>query len=162
MSAVMFICMSALISCKPTEANYKAAYDSALLKREQAAKEQMRPATGLLSDDGPQLRVVDGDSIYVDHTRLLLEDGSPLKNGKWAVVVGKFKMDTNAKSSAEALKKAGFSGAVMAKANGGRYFAVAATFEKLDSAKIESHRFMKTFPDYPFIGLPGKPILINY
>ena len=65
------ICISAamvalmFVGCKPTENNYKAAYDAAVSKRQEVAKEQMRPASGLMSDDGPQLRVVDGDSVYV-------------------------------------------------------------------------------------------------
>lgn len=162
MGVVMIIFMTTLIGCKPTEANYKSAYDSALQKREQAAKEQMRPATGLLSDDGPQLRILNGDSIYVDHVRLLREDGSHFSNGKWAIAVGKFKMDTNAKSSAKAIVEKGFPEAVMAKASGGRYFTIIAVVENLDSARMESTKFQHIFPNYPYIGLPGKPILINF
>lgn len=110
-----------LIGCKPTEKNYKAAYDAANAKREQAAAEQMRPATGLLSDDGPQMKVVEGDTIYVDRQRLRDLDGKTM-TGKWAVAVGVFKMDTNAKASVEAMKQKGFSDAAVAKVGGQRFY----------------------------------------
>ena len=62
------------VGCKPTEKGYQAAYDAAKNKREAAAGEQMLPAQGLQSDDGPQLRVVDGDSIYVLRAIMRTED----------------------------------------------------------------------------------------
>lgn len=45
-SIVISAAMAALmlVSCKPTEKNYKAAYDAALKKRAEVAEQQMRPA----------------------------------------------------------------------------------------------------------------------
>ena len=83
MAALMFV------GCKPTEKNYKAAYDAALSRRQEVAQEQMRPATGLLSDDGPQMRIVGGDTVYVLRERLRLTDGTRVP-GKWCVGVGVF------------------------------------------------------------------------
>lgn len=149
------------VSCKPTEKNYKAAYDAAKAKREAAAAEQMRPATGLLSDDGPQLRIVDGDSIFVLRERLRLPDGSRLP-GKWAVAIGLYKMDTNAKASADVIREKGFNMAGIAKASQGRFFTIVSTRESLDSVRNDAKQFRKAFPEYPFIGLPGAPVMINY
>ena len=151
----------ALTGCKPTEKNYKAAYDSALAKREAAVREQMLPATGMLSDDGPQQRIVAGDTVYVLKERILKLDGTPVP-GKWAVAVGMFKMDTNAKSGAEQLAREGFPEAIPAKATGGRYFTLVATASTIDSARLESKRFMEKHKSYPYVGLPGAPVLINY
>lgn len=149
------------VGCKPTENNYRAAYDAALAKRQQAAEEQMRPATGLLSDDGPQMRVIDGDTLYVTRERLRLADGSE-PQGKWAVAVGMFKMDTNAKAAASAVRDKGFTGATHVKTTGGRYYSVSALTESLDSAAAAAREFRRAFPGYPFVGLPGAPVLISF
>lgn len=147
--------------CKPTESNYQKAYDAALAKRQQAAEEQMRPATGLLSDDGPQRRILDGDTIYVLNEILRFSDGKRPR-GKWALAVGVFKMDTNAKASASDLTDKGFPEAVMVEARGGKYYTVAATSSEMDSIRMESRRFQSQFPDYPYVGLPGAPVLIPF
>lgn len=149
-----------LVGCKPTENNYQAAYDAAVAKRQEAAKEQMRPATGLLSDDGPQLRIVDGDSIYVLREMVRSIEGKRVP-AKWLVAVGVYKMDTNAKASANALRSEGFPDAFAAKAAGDKHYTVAATTSTLDSARIVSKVFEEAFPEYPYIGLPGAPVLIN-
>lgn len=150
-----------LIGCKPTETNYQAAYDAALQKREQRAKEEMRPATGLLSDDGPQMRVYDGDTIYVIQERLRELDGSRMP-GHWAVGVGMFKMDTNAKATVSDLKQKGFADARVAKMTGGRFYAVSDTATNLESVIVKAKIFKSAFPGYPYVGLPDSPVLINY
>lgn len=151
----------ALIGCKPTESNYRQAYDAAKAKREQAAAEQMRPATGLLSDDGPQQRIVDGDTIYVLTESLRIPDaGRP--RGRWALAVGMFKMNTNAAAGVEAVRQKGFDRAFMATARGGKFYTIAATAQTLDSIRDASRRFQSSFPDYPYVGLPGAPVLISF
>lgn len=153
MAALMFV------GCKPTEKNYKAAYDAALSRRQEVAQEQMRPASGLLSDDGPQMRVVDGDTVYVLRERLRMPDGTRVP-GKWCVGVGVFRMDTNAKAAVAALGESGCPEAFVAKAAGGKFYSVAAYASSLDSACIVAKDFVARFPDYPFVGLPGTPVLI--
>lgn len=149
------------VGCKPTENNYKAAYDAALAKRQQAAEEQMRPATGLLNDEGPQLRIVNGDTVYVMRERLRLPDGAAV-SGKWGVAVSLFKMDTNARAAAAAIKERGFDEAMYVRASGDRYYTLSAVTATLDSAIVASRRFSEAFPDYPYIGLPGAPVIISY
>lgn len=150
-----------LVGCKPTERNYQMAYDAAKAKREQAAAEQMRPATGLLNDEGPQLRVVYGDSIFVLHEMLSLPEGGR-PSDRWALAVGVFKMDTNAKAAANDLKSHGFENAFLAKARGDKYYTIAATAPTMDSLRTVSKRFQKTFPDYPYVGLPAAPVLVSF
>lgn len=153
MAALMFV------GCKPTEKNYKAAYDAALTRRQEAAQEQMRPASGLLSDDGPQMRVLDGDTVYVLRERMRMSDGSRIE-AKWCVGVGVFKMDTNAKAVVSDLKKSGMDDAFVAKAAGGKFYSVAAVAATLDSARVAARDFSVRFPDYPYVGLPGAAVLI--
>lgn len=150
-----------LVGCKPTEKNYKAAYDAALLKREKAAAEQMRPSSGLLSDDGPMMKVVKGDTLFVLQERLYNLDGSRI-NHNWLLAIGILKMDTNAKAGAERLRESGnWPDALAVKGMGGKYYTVAAVSESLDSIIGEQKRFMNQHPDYPFIGLPGAPVLVS-
>lgn len=151
----------ALIGCKPTENNYKKAYDAAVLKRQKAAEEQMRPSTGLLSDDGPLLRVVNGDTIYVLSEPLRQLDGTRLP-GTWALAIGAYKMDTNAKASARDMVNNGYQAAVAAKGAEGKYYTVIMTSTSLDSVRNVSIRFKKAFPEYPYVGLPGAPVLISH
>lgn len=150
-----------LIGCKPTEKNYQAAYDAAQAKRAEAAAEQMRPATGLLSDDGPQRRVVNGDTIYVLSERTRALDGAKIP-GRFSLVVGSYKMDTNAKASAADLISSGYSGAFAAKGFNGKYFTIVVTSSDMDSIRSESKKFQKKFPSYPYVGLPGAPVILNH
>lgn len=145
--------------CKPTEKNYRAAYDAALAKRDKVAEEQMRPANGLLSDDGPQQRVYEGDTIYVLREIIRMPDGGRLPS-KWVVAVGMFKMDTNAKAGAEALKEEGWPAAFHAKAMGGKYYTIADTASTLGGAAEAAKRFQSKMKKYPYVGFPGAPVLI--
>ena len=89
------VLVMALASCKPTERNYKQAYDSALAKRQKAEAETMIPASGLLSDEGPQQRIVGGDTLYVSTERLrALSGDEPVS--PYNVAVAMYKMNTNA------------------------------------------------------------------
>ena len=88
--------------CKPTEQGYRAAYDAARQKREAAAAEMMIPVSGLLSDDGPQRRIIDGDTLFVTKERVRGADGENLP--RWLLAVGVYRMDTNARAQAASYK----------------------------------------------------------
>ena len=149
-----------LVGCKPTEKGYQQAYDAALNKRQQAEQEQMLPTTGLLSDDGPQLRVVDGDSIYVLRERIFLPgDRSRIKG--WSVAVGQYKMHTNATANAEQLRAGGYKHAYAARASMEKWFAIVRTVSTLDSAQRISREFRDAHREYPYVGLPGAPVIIG-
>ena len=151
----------AFVACKPTEKNYREAYDAAVAKRQKAAEEQMRPATGLMSDEGPQMRVLNGDTLFVTHEMLRHLDGTRIQ-GRWALAVGMYKMDTNAKASADDLAQANFPEATAVRSTGDRYYTVAAFAQTLDSIQKLSLKFKAAYPNYPYVGLPGAPVMIAF
>lgn len=141
-------------ACKPTEKGYQAAYDAALAKRQAAQQEQMLPAQGMQMDDGPQIRVVGGDSVYVDRQRIKAAEGSAWELDKFNVAVSFFKMKTNAEASAAMMKDKGYK-AIAAQSARERWYVVVGEFPSLQEAVDFYKEFMKKNPDYKYIGLPG-------
>ena len=128
----------------------------------------MRPTTGLLSDDGPQMRIIGSDTVYVNRAILRTED-KKRPQGTWAVAVGMFKMDTNARAAAENLQNLlwnvhidGWKDAFMANSTGSVYYSIIGTTTSLDDANALQKAFRSKHPDYPFIGLPGAPVLLHF
>lgn len=148
------------VGCKPTEKGYQAAYDAAKNKREAAAREQMLPAQGLQSDDGPQLRVVNGDSIYVLRAIMRTEDSKRAPR-PWLLAVGVYRMSTNAKANALNLQQSGYPHAIWLKGPENKWYTISDGAETLDSLKVMSRRFKDTHPDSPYVGLPASPVIIN-
>ena len=155
------VCLAALMlpACKPTEKNYRAAYEAAKSKREAAEAEQMIPATGLLSDDGPELRVVEGDTLYVSRDRLRFGAGETLE-GAFTVGVGIYRMDTNAKAQAEKLKEKGYDARAL-RTTGDRWYCTVGAFATVDEARAFIKEFRGSNRGYPYIGLPGAPVILR-
>lgn len=162
----IFICfvigLIIVTGCKPTEQNYRNAYEAAKAKRESANAELMTPTTGLFSEDGPQLKIVEGDSLFVSRDRLRIENkDTSIKFSKYNIGVGLFKMHTNAEAAAEQLKSAGYPASAV-RTTGDRWYTLAGCFDTLKEAREFISAFDKRNPDYPYIGLPGHPVLITY
>lgn len=156
---VSCLILGGLAGCKPTEKNYKAAYDAAKAKRQQAEAESMIPASGLMSFDGPRLRVFDGDSVYFQRQHLRpVADNVEINN--YNVVVGQFKMHTNATAQADRLKEKGYD-SMAAKGTEDRWYCVAASCLTLDEARAFLKRFKSENKGYPYIGLPDAPVIIE-
>lgn len=157
---VVLLGAMALTGCKPTEKGYRQAYDAAKAKREAAAREQMLPVQGLQSDDGPQLRVVDGDSIYVLRERLRTEDSKRAPK-TWLLAVGVYKMNTNARANAINLQADGYTDATWLRGPDDKWYTVAQGAGSLDSLRVMNREFKRRHRDYPYVGLPGAPVIIN-
>lgn len=155
------VMISVLGGCKPVEKHYKSAYDAAIEKREAAMAEQMIPATGLLSDDGPQQRIVDGDTLFVVRERLSGYEGATVPRG-WLIAVGQYKMNTNAIANVGDLQREGYKNAQAVRTTGGRWYAIADTAATLDAVRPKVREFERRHKGYPYVGLPGRPVLVNY
>lgn len=148
------------IGCKPTEKNYKSAYDAALGKR-QAAMADMNPdiAVGSFqSTDGPQLKVIDGVEIYLLNTRIKPCDDNSKLLGNYNVAVGTYKMSTNCRAQAQALREEGYS-AFPAQEPDGMYFTIAASFSSLSEA-VKFYKEYKKDKNRVYVGLPDAPVII--
>lgn len=145
-----------LTGCKPTEKNYKAAYDAAVSKREKA--NESLAADGLISEDGPREHRINGDTYYMLNENLSVAAGEDaLKPVNVAVAV--FKMPTNARSGAASLKDKGY-GARAAQAPGDKWYVIAGSFDSLDDAASFIKGFKTKNPDFQYIGL-GNPVIIR-
>lgn len=156
----VFLSMIVFAGCKPTEDNYRKAYDAAKAKREAANAEAMIPTTGLLNDDGISLKMVEGDSVFVTRDRLRRDPESNYEVKSYNVAVGVYKMNTNAKAQAAALKEEGYN-SFASQTTGDRWYTIAGGFDTLDETRKFINEFKKKHPGYPYIGLPGSPIVVG-
>lgn len=114
---------SILASCKPTENNYRRAYEAARQKREKesADPDMVLPAGGLQQVDGPTVNKVHGTDIpyNIEPLRYVNKSGKETAINKeesaesrviprFSVCVGKYKMPTNARSQAADLELKGY------------------------------------------------------
>ena len=154
-----------LASCKPTEKNYRSAYDVAIAKKQ--ADQEALAADGLIAEDAPKARYIDGDTLYfaneiisVDKDFAPFKENGPEELKAYNVAVGMFKMNTNARAGASALREKGFD-AFPVKAMGGKWYIIGGTFVNLDDTRAFIKKFKTKNPDYPYISLDGHPVIIR-
>ena len=103
---VSLLLLTATMACKPTEKNYRAAYEAAQ-RKETDALEGMGVTVPLQSDEHLGRRTIGGHEVWVSHELLrgVAVEGSGytdagLKN-KYGVAVALYRMRTNAMAQAE-------------------------------------------------------------
>lgn len=146
-------------ACKPTEKNYRAAYDAALAKRTKAAAE-LAEYPGLTDETTPRLTAVGADSVYTVHLRLKPVDAGDLNIGQYKVAVASYRMTANCASHVGDLAAKGYT-AFMAEGPGGTCYAVAGSFDTLAEAAAFAVDFRRSNPSNPYVGLPGQPVVVE-
>lgn len=155
--AMLAVC---LVSCKPTEKNYKAAYDAAKAKREKAMDDDLIPEGGLLQDDGARpFQLADGRRVGYLREPVKEADDSAEKM-KYYVVVGAFKMRANAAGMMEQLKKEGDSPCLL-KQSDEKWYVAAAGFINIDETSAYVAEYLKKHKDAEYIGLDGTPLILE-
>lgn len=159
----VFLSMVTLWACKPTEQNYRNAYDKAYEAARRKAVEMNTGTDGtqLESMDGSRIEQIGEESFSVYSTRVKpSEEGAAIpEDARLAVAVAKFSMPTNARSTVGNLSES-FPEAFMAQDGEGNYYAVIATVAEAPEAVAPVAAFRKKYPDYPYLGLDGRPALV--
>ena len=160
--AATILSMLSFVACKPTESNYKAAYDAAQQKRQAAANDPdiLLPSGGLKNLDGPTKRDVNGDSVYVVKQHLKFVGGLEKVFHKWNVAVAAYKMPTNCSAHVSELFSKGFK-AFSAENPEGKFYVIAGSFETLAEAAVFAKEYAYDKKASDFIGLPGEPLIIE-
>ena len=145
-----------LAACKPTENNYQAAYDAAQRKREQVAADAFQPAGKIMTDDAP-MRVVGNDTVPFRLSLVRVVEGK--EPGRYAVVVARYRMDTNARAQYENLSADPT--ALLLSTPEDEFFVAESSWESLPDAAAAYRRISTDRKHPPFVGLPDGPFIIE-
>lgn len=159
---VLFALAVSVAGCKPTERNYKAAYDAALQKRQsEAADPDLNlPSGGLQSMGGPRLQDVGGRQVYLSAEPLKFVDGLEHDMRRYNVAVAAYKMQTNCAAQVSDLFTRGYK-AFAARNGDDKYYVIAASFDTLDEAAAFVEEYEASHRDAAYIGLPDAPVIIE-
>lgn len=159
---ILALLLAGMTACKPTESNYKAAYDAAQQKRQAAANDPdlMLPAGALKSIDGPVKRDINGDSLYVIKEHLKFTGGVEHDFHKWNVAVASYKMPTNCAAHVSELFTKGYK-AFSVENPEGKFYVIAGSFPELSDAAVFAKEYAAGKTSSDFIGLPGEPVIIE-
>lgn len=166
------VAMLMLVSCKPTENNYRSAYEVAQRQKENQVAVDAElgiPEGGLIDEDGPQKQVVDGDAIMVMHEALsAVKDPEDEKTGegkallrKYVVAVSGFKMPTNSHALAHDLRKKGYKDAMTVKNKRDTYYAIIGSYATIQEAKQAAKEFAEKHRGYNYVSLGAAPVVVE-
>ena len=150
-----------LAACKPTEQNYKSAYDKAYEAAQQKKEQEAASATGakLESLDGPRRDSFDGQEFLVGHEKLKpYETSIPADGLTYGVAISKFRMPTNARRQLDDIIKDYPEAFVATDGNEGFYLVIARVAAIHDAA-APIREFLRSNPSAGFMGLPGAPVV---
>ena len=160
----MIMLTAIFAGCKPTEKGYRQAYEAAKNRREQKDPDDDLLTGGhrLLSEEATNWKVLDGDSLQLQHKFL-----RPLKGSNWPqtgpyrLAVAMFKMTTNANSMLADLKKGRSLTPVIATDGKDTYYIIAGSATYVDSLGNVLTTFRRENPGFQYIGLSqGQPVII--
>ncbi len=147
-------------SCKPTEQNYKKAYDAAIAKQKasQYDADLGLDLAALTPDDAPLTAAVGEGNVMVKTLAIRILGDENTVPPQYNVCVGIYKMPTNAKAHAEALRSQGYEAFVMVDGED-NYHTIARSFDSWDEAAAFATEFKSVRKDEKYIGLKGAPVI---
>lgn len=152
-----------IVGCKPTEKNYKSAYDAAVNKRQASEtldSELGIPRGKLQQVDGPATRVVNGDTVYVTVQHLKFIDGVEHEMHRYNVAVCAYKMKTNCAALVSDLFSKGYQ-AFGVQNSEGMFYVIAGSFDSLEEAATFDKSFQTKEKKHVYSGLPSAPVIIE-
>ncbi len=161
--AGIIACLALISGCKPTEKNYKSAYDAALQKRKAAETidaDLVMPGQKLQSLDGPNIQIIDGDSVYVMVKRVKALEGESVNSLPYKVAVSQYKMKTNCLAQTKDLKEKGYEAFAVTDGDANCYV-IAGAFVSLPEAAVFTKQFRQKEKSHVYSGLPSAPVIIE-
>lgn len=156
-----FLTLLLLAACKPTEKNYRNAYEKAYSASQRKAQEENVSFSGgkLEKIDGPRTEVIDGDTLYIGQELVrLLEPQDSLTQGKVGIAIARYSMPTNAKRHAEEMKKE-YPEAFVSTDGHDNYYVMIKRVPGVNEAISPVRIFTETHPGYRYIGFGDRPRL---
>lgn len=157
------LCLLA-VACKPTETNYRSAYEAALSKRNQADPDEEILFGGhkQASPLGSVEQTVGGETMQVLYAPCtLMEPDGVAETNRYRVAIARYRMPANALDHARRLSAAGASGVAVAKLGDERYLVIAHSASSLEDAGKWLSNEVKASPDGPWIGMiPPEPMIL--
>lgn len=160
---ILVLTIMGITGCKPTEKNYKSAYDAAKAKRDAEATdpdmELMLNGHKLDTSEGGNALVDNAGNSYPQKALSLVFENEPDGTGDYFLSVSTFSMPTNALALAYDMDAKGDTVTVARDANS-NWYVIAGRNEDRVSAAGAASRFVKSHPGFQFIGQDNKPLIL--
>jgi len=160
---ISIVALVVLAACKPSEKNYRLAYETAQRQAREGLDEGVYEL--MQAESLPPMIHVMGDSVRVQrlplqwyYSPLAVDSGKRILPAAYNVAISVYKMPTNARAHADALADEGYRAVVM-QSGVGSYYVMAGCTEALDSAAHLSSEYIKRHEN-GFVGIPC-PIAIQ-
>lgn len=148
-------------ACKPTEANYRVAYDAAQRHRTAAeATDSDLAALPLQNVNAPQYVSAGGIRFGLRRTALIAEGIQRAELKPYNVAVSAYRMRANAGDEAGRLRADGYDAFLLRDA-ADTYYVIAAACDSLPQAGAFIADFRKRYPDRRYIGLSGESLVLS-
>lgn len=164
-AAFVTIALASLWGCKPSEKNYRAAYETAIAARDTDANDADETVyTRIRRQMKTGTAVVGGDTLAVNTQFVAVTpDGGGINENlkRFCVVVGQFKQVFTAKNMRERLVDNGYPGAFVVQTREPYYFVLAGAYPTLPDAaallnRVRSDSTLTLRPPLPFILQPSQ------
>lgn len=149
-----------LPACKPTEKNYKAAYEAAKQKQKRDAEDPdiLIPAGGLIDDDAPKATVINGITVNLRYEALKHISGAEMNT--FNVAIAAYKMTANALSHWERIKDQ-YAGALVVQNSKELFYVCIGTYAGKEEAAEAAAAYSAKHPDALYPGLDANMPVIE-
>ena len=136
------------VSCKPTEANYRAAYEATKAKTDEKPPLESTVYNDIRKQEIKSGLVVGNDTIPMLEVAVRCTPGvsTPDSVGKYSVAVAQFKQIFNARSMMSRLRAQGYTTATIVENKEPLYYVLISTFDN-SAAAVQSYKNVLADPD---------------
>ncbi len=153
-----------LVGCKPTEQNYREAYEKTMAGRAASEAEDSTIYTNIRREMRERQMVVGSDTVPVKSQHVSITEGGGGINEyirRYCVVAGQFKQRFNALSMRERMADGEYPAAFVVQTREPYYFVVAASYDSIAPAlemveRLRSDQDLKIKEPLPFVLQPSQ------